>query len=210
MIIFVVVPSNVYAQTSGIIQLDVDQEHHHGTVSIKNIQVDEKEFYKVIHLDIQIKVIDLGLENSASIDPNAIELVNERGKAYLPTNADCTVPDGGAAGDSRPCFQAENDCGKPVWFFLIYGTKGGIGEYHPCFRVEKEFNNFTVNYGYMKLDHYYETTQVGYEPIMKISLNEKNDPTNNIFSNANNINTTKSNDFFTQLLDMIKNWFKLI
>jgi len=200
--------SIAYAQTSNIIQLDVDQLNHHGTVTVKNIQVDEKEFYKVIHLNIQIKVNNLALEDSASIDPNSIELVNEKGKTYLPTNVDCTVPDGGAVGDGRPCFYAENECGKPVWPFLIYGTKGGIGEYHPCFRVEKEFSNFTVNYGYMKLNHEYMSMYMDYEPIMKISLNEKNDPTNNIFSDNNQI-VNKSNDFFMQLLQMIKNWFKL-
>ena len=205
-VILVIIDSstNVFAkQTSGIIQLD--ELNHYGEVSIKNFQVSEKEFYKVIHLNIQIKVKDLALEDGASVFPKAIKLVNENGKSYLPTREECTIPDPLIIGpQGGPCHEAKNDCGMPNWWISIKGTEGGIGEYHPCFRVEKEFNNFKVYY----------TLHVGglnykdYEYLIgDIAVDQKLTP--DIVSNVKNINMTKPQDFFTQFFEWLRNLFNL-
>jgi hypothetical protein len=193
------------AQTSGIIPLDAF--NHHGEISIENVQVSEKEFYKVIHLNIQIKVKDLGLEDSAWFEPDSIKLVNENGKSYLPTREECTAtePPGTLFSYPGPCFKVENECGKPMNPFGIKGTEGGIGNYHPCFRVEKEFNNFKVYYGY---DKPFKPILDEYNPIGNIILNEKNEPTSDVVSNIKNINITNTQDFFAQFFEWIKNLFK--
>lgn len=202
------IPISAFAQTSGIIPLDAF--NHYGEISIKNVQVSEKEFYKVIHLNIQIKVKDLGLEDGASFEPDSIKLVNENGKSYLPTREECTAtePPGTLVSYPGPCFKVENECGKSMWDFSIKGTEGGIGNYHPCFRVEKEFNNFKVYYGYRKTTGELRQYLFEYNPIGKIILNEKNEPTSDVVSDIKNINITKPQDFFAQLFEWFKNLFR--
>lgn len=79
---FLLIPITSFAYTTNNIPLD--SRNHYGEVLVKNVKVLEKEFYKVIVLDIQIKVKDLELERSAWIEPDSIKLVNENGKVYFP------------------------------------------------------------------------------------------------------------------------------
>ena len=204
---------NAYAQTSGIIPLD--GLHHSGVVSIQNIQVSEKEFYKVIHLNVQFKVKDLGLEDSAFFEPNSIKLVNENGKSYYPEYEECTATDpAGTVSFPPPCRHVETDCGVPMFEFGIKGTEGGIGNYHPCFRVEKEFNNFNVYYGYYVQ---FPKTIMGYTQIGNIDLTQSASgqatPSNPSDSNPSTSNPPSSStdqsatNVFEQLLNFLKQIF---
>lgn len=191
-----------FAQAAPSIELD--SRNNYGEVSVKNIRVIEKEFYKVIVLNINFQAKDLELEHIISIYPDAVKLVNENGKLYFPERDECKMaeplvktPDGG------PCYQVENECGKPVWWFSIKGTEGGIKNYHPCFRVEKEFSNFKIYYGHEKFGKSLsDSTQIG-----TINLNELNQQITK--NNSDNISglPKKSTDFFSQLMDMFRSWF---
>lgn len=57
------------------------------------MKVSEKEFYNVIHLNVQIKVKNLELEDIVSIYPDSVKLVNENGKLYFPNRDECNLPE---------------------------------------------------------------------------------------------------------------------
>lgn len=197
----------VFAQTSNI---ELDSRNNYGEISVKNVKVIEREFYKVIVLNIQFQAKDLELENGVSIYPDSIKLVNENDKVYFPTRDECKIPgpiiktpDGG------PCYEVENECGKPVWRFSIKGIEGGIKSYHPCFRVEKEFDSFKVYYGYEEFGK-----SLSYD-IGSIDVNKANHQTIqktekssiDIISDAKNLDSIKPKDIFSQLIDIFRNLF---
>lgn len=188
-----------FAQTAD--NLPLDSRNHHGEVSIKNVKVIEKDYYKVIILDVRFKVTNLQLEDIVSIYPDSIKLVNEKGKTYFPNRDECNlpeplvkVPDGG------PCYEVKNECAKPVWSFDIKGTEGGIGQYHPCFRVEKEFTDFKAYYGYQQFGKSLSDSNL----IGNIDLNKSpQQPASNIKIPT----ATQTKDFFSQFFDIIKKLF---
>ncbi len=95
-----------------------------GEFSVQNVRVTEKEFYKVITIDVHIKVINLELENMVLVSPMNTILVNQNGKTYTQQFDECKIP-------------------------IIYemrGKTGPNGAFSTCFSVEKEFNNFKVYY----------------------------------------------------------------
>ncbi len=123
---------NAYAQTSDLIQLD--DRNHYGQFSIDNVHVSEKEYYKLVLMNVHVKVKNLALEDTANVYWDSITLTNENGKKYqAETNVD-------------------TDCNKKGFDITFYelqtvsGTEGGIGQHSLCFMVEKEFNNFKVYY----------------------------------------------------------------
>jgi len=201
--------ANASAQTSGIIPLD--GLHHNGVVSIQNIQVSEKEYYKVIHLNIQFQVKDLGLEDSAWFEPNSIKLVNENGKSYLPEYEECTATDpAGTVSFPPPCRHVQTDCGVPMFEFGIKGTEGGIGNYHPCFRVEKEFNSFNVYYGYYVQ---FPKTIMGYTQIGNIDLTQNTngqDTTPSTSPSDSNPSTSSASQSTANIFEQLMNFLKQI
>ena len=175
------IPITSFAQTTDNIKLDFT---HYGKFSIQNLQVSEKEFYKEISMNVQIKVQDLELEDIVFMAPFDIRLVNENGKIYTPQVAECRTP----------------------VTVTITGSKGGIGGFPVCFWVEKEFNNFKIQYHNQAL---LESYQVG-----EINLNEHTNQKieklpSDASSETKNPPMTKSNnkDFFSQIIDMIKRLF---
>lgn len=92
-----------------------------------------------------------------------------------------------------PCYKVENKCGKPSWSFAIKGTEGGIKNYHPCFRVEKEFNNFKVYYGYEKFGRSLPDSHL----IESIDLNQ---PFKQNIPDIKIPTATQTKDFFHNLL----------
>ncbi|MGI0060329.1 MAG: hypothetical protein ACREBJ_11245 [Nitrosotalea sp.] len=206
----IVFSADASAQTSDLVLLD--DRNHYGQFSIDNVHVVEKNYYKVIFMDIHVKAKDLALEDTANVFWDSITLTNENGKKYQPE------------GNDGP------DC-KKAWdgtFYVISsvaGSDGGIGQHSSCYMVEKEFNNFKVYYTIP----YYNYNLHSF-PIGNVVLNEKNDPTSSIVSDIQNTtnhavsnienttnravsnieNATMSNpqDFFTQFFEMLKNLFK--
>lgn len=227
-------------QTSGNVPLD--SFNHTGEISIQSVQVDEKEYYKVVHLNVQIKISNLALEDTAWFEPNSIKLVNENGKRYFPTRNDCpTIREGtiGIATWPSSCYQPATDCGYPGVAFPVYGTQGGIVNYHPCFEVEKEFNKFNVYFGYDRPFHpvldqwimvgsidlsqnqnsidgagsYAKNLVTNAGSYAQNLANNASSSAQNLVTNASsyaqNINMTQSKDFFTQFFDWLKNLFHM-
>lgn len=123
---------NAYAQTSDLIRLD--DQNHYGQLSIDNVHVSEKEYYKLVMMDVHVKVKDLALEDFANVYWGSITLTNENGKKYQPEG------------------NVDANCNKKQFDGTFYtipgvkGTEGGIGQQSLCYMVEKEFNNFKVYY----------------------------------------------------------------
>lgn len=171
---------NALAQTSNIVPLD--NRNHYGQFSINNVRVSEKQFYKVIFMDVHVQVKDLGLKDSTTILPYSITIVNKNGKTY-----------------SVPPLQEE--CTRPTWGVDIYGNKGGVGTYSTCFRVDKEFNNFKVYYSYNGVDSKSHSYPIGNVDLNQSSLAHAK-------SGVKQTNLTKAQNFFKQFYEMIKNLFK--
>jgi hypothetical protein len=177
------IPVSSFAQTSGIIPLD--EFNHKGEISINNINVSEREYYKVIFMNVHVKIKDLALEDGTIINTSNIRITNENGKTYGPEGLG-------------------QDCKAPTFSETsITGSEGGIGKFSLCYRVEKEFNNFKVYYTYYSYDLKPHTYQIG-----NIVLNQKNEPTSDVVSDIKNLNMTKPTDFFAQLFEWLKNLFK--
>ena len=122
---------NAYAQTSDLIPLD--QRNHYGQFSIDNVQVSEKDYYKVVSMDVHVKVKDLALEDISDVYWDSITLTNENGKKYQPE------------GNGGPDCKKEWD--GTFWpNTTVTGSEGGIGQHSFCFMVEKEFTDFKVYY----------------------------------------------------------------
>jgi len=122
-----------FAQTSDVIPLD--DRNHYGQFFIDNVHVSEKDYYKVIFMDVHVKVKDLALEDGTSVFPNGIGITNENGKKY---GIEVSGP----------------DCSYPAFSeYQTSGSQGGLIHFSVCYMVEKEFNNFKVHY---------TNTQVGY------------------------------------------------
>jgi hypothetical protein len=182
---------NAYAQTSDLIALD--QRNNHGQFSIDNVHVVEKQYYKVIFMDVHVKVKDLALEDVADVYWTSITLTNENGKKYS------------AEGKNGPDCKKEWD--GTFWeSTTVKGSDGGIGMHSLCYMVEKEFHNFKVYYtipfsmppNYTTL---YPSVQIG-----DIILNQSNDPTYSGGSNPSTSSPSVTN-FFEQLMNYLKQIF---
>lgn len=169
---------NAYAQTSDIIQLD--DLNHFGQISIKNIHVSEKEYYKEIYMDVHVQANDLALEDGFGINAQSFTIMNQNGKSY----------------------GTSSDCNMPTWDVPILGKKGGFGDFSICFEVEKEFNDFKIYYKYHSLN-YFDRSAV---QIGNISLNEKNDPTSSPLTSTPSSSPSITN-FFEQLMNYLKQLF---
>jgi len=174
--------SSALAQTSDLILLDT--QNHYGQFSIDNVHVVEKQYYKIIYIDVHVKVKDLALEDSATAYLDGITLTNENGKKYQST---CTNVGAGTFYDTQ----------------TVSGRDGGIGMRSLCYMVEKEFSNFKVYYTIPYYNFNTHSTQIG-----DIVLDQRNDPTINPTSDIGNSNTPNTLDFFSQLIQWFKNLFK--
>ena len=172
-------PITSFAQTSGLIPID---NKHMGEISIDNVRVVERDYYKVIYTNVHVKVENLALEDGTILEGEII-LQNNNGKIYGPELQDCNVHFQDFSGTAN---------------YTILGSEGGIKTYTLCYEVEKEFNHFTVYV--LKSYPTYHQIQIG-----TIDLNQN--PLTNANSYAQNINMTQPKDFFTRLVDWFKSLF---
>lgn len=147
------ITSSVSMQTADNVLIDRNGVKY-GEFSVQNVRVTEKEFYKIITIDIHIKVKNLELENMVLISPKNTVLINENGKSY---------------------YQQPNECSTPL-LYEMKGKTGPNGAYSTCFSVEKEFDNFKV---YHKTDKSYligtiDLTQINKQTIDIVSDTPKN------------------------------------
>ena len=179
-LVFVVllIPITAFAQSASNIPIDAK---HYGEFSVKNLKVSEKEFYKEISMEMHIKVQNLELEDAVFVAPLSIRLINENGKLYLPKVSECKTP----------------------VTITILGTKGGTGGFPVCYWVEKEFNNFKIQY-------HNDITQKNSE-IGKIDLSQQSIQTESPFESVTDIKIQDvektSKDFFSQIIDFFKRLF---
>lgn len=193
------------AQISSLIPLGFK---HIGEASIDNVQVEEKEYYNIVHVRLYMKLENLALEDGDSLN-GVIILQNEKGKTYGGTICD---------------YQNPNEYSH-ISETMFSGTEGGIIKPAFCYNIEKEFNRFTVYLQqYSNADATYHKYQIG-----SIDLNQNQSPitnagsyaqkivnnttsyaqniVNNASSYSKNINMTQSKDFFAQFFDWLKNLF---
>ncbi len=191
---------NAYAQTSDLIVLD--QRNNHGQFSIDNVHVVEKQYYKVIFMDVHVKVKDLALEDIADVYWTSITLTNENGKKYS------------AEGRDGP--DCKKDWDGTFWdSTTVKGSDGGIGMHSFCYMVEKEFHNFKVYYiiPFNNLNNPYTPFQIG-----NIVLDQSNDPTSTPSSSSTDSNPSSSipsissasqsaTNIFEQLMNFLRQIF---
>jgi hypothetical protein len=194
-----IIPITSFAQASDLIPLD--DRNHYGQFSIDNVHVSEKEYYKVIFIDVHVKVKDLALEDSSEVFWDGITLTNENGKKY------------------QAIKNVGSDCNPKQWdgtFYVMQGVsgkEGGIGQHSLCYMVEKEFYNFKV---YYNIPYYTIPNSDMHSPSFQIGnivLNQSNDPTFNGVSNPSTSNPSTSStsqsatNIFTQFFDWLKSLF---
>lgn len=201
--LMIVLSLNAYAQTPNTVLLD--EQNHYGQFSIDNVRVFEKDYYKVVSMNVHVKVKDLALEDSSNVYWYSITLTNENGKKYQ--------AEGGV----------DADCNKKGWdgtFYevqMVSGSEGGIGQHSLCYMVEKEFNNFKVYYTspLNNPNNPFPVFQIGSidltqdtnDQVQTLSQNPSNSSQSSP-SNFSSPSTSQSQtDIFEQLIDMIKNLF---
>ena len=188
-------PLNAYAQTSDLVPLE--DKKHYAQFSIDNVRVEEKDYYKVIFMDVHIKVKDLALEDSTEIN-GKVTLTNENGKTYQPNPPDCQLP-----------------CLFPLT--LITGAEGGIGKISVQYMVEKEFNKFKVYYNIPYYDmqnpsnNPYPSFQIGSIDLTNVNgqvPTPSSSPSDtNPSSNLSTSNISQSTNIFEQLMNWLKQIF---
>jgi len=193
---------NAYAQASNIIRLD--DQNHYGQLSIDNVHVSEKEYYKLVIMDVHVKVKDLALEDFANVYWGSITLTNENGKKYQPEG------------------NVDANCNKKQFdgtFYTIPGVKGsegGIGQQSLCYMVEKEFNNFKVYYtipyyNTNNPDNPYTSFQIGNIDLTNTDgqVTAPSSPSDSSSSPNPSISTTSQStaNIFEQLMNFFKQIF---
>lgn len=188
--------SNAYAQTSGLIPIGFK---HMGEVSIDNVSVDEKEYYKIVHVKLYMKINGLALEDGDSLN-GAILLQNANGKTY-----------GGTLCDYQNPLEASHFTETS-----FVGTQGGINKPTFCYNVEKEFNQLTVYLQqYSNSDASYHKYLIGNIDLTQTSSSSSSDsgssPSSLSDSNPSSSNSaTASGSSSTNIFDQLMNFLKQI
>jgi len=177
-------PITSFAQSTGDVRLGGGK--YDGVFTIQNVKVVEKDTYKIIFMDVTIRVKNLESKDVYWHSASSIKLVNENDKSYY-------FPFGGCAGTPE--------------FLVIYPNRGGVDTYSTCFKVEKEFNNFKIQYQNNNLKKSYE--------IGKIDLNQKSEmiqksekpPIDTVKDIKIQDVEKTSKDFFSQIMEFFKKLF---
>lgn len=93
-----------------------------GTFSIEKIILSEKEYYRIISINLNIKAENLELGDTVFLSPIDFTLENEKGKKYV----------------NQP-----QECSSPLTY-QITGKTGSNLSVIVCYEVEKEFDRFDV------------------------------------------------------------------
>jgi len=177
-------PTTSFGQTSD--EIPVGSGKYDGVFTIQNVKMVENDTYKMISMDVTIKVKNLESKDVYWHSTSSITLVNENGKTYR-------VPFGG--------------CGGTPESLVIYPNRGGEGTYTTCFKVDKEFSNFKIQYQNNILKKSYEIGNLDLNQINQqtVQTTEKS-PIDTVIE-TKIPNTSKPKDFFSQILDMLKKLF---
>jgi hypothetical protein len=187
---------NVYAQTSNTVLLD--DRNHMGQFSINNVSVSEKQYYKVIFMNIDVKVNNLGMEDGTTILPNSITLVNDNGTSYG---------------------QDTQECSPPIWGLSLDGKEGGVGTLSTCYSVEKNFNNFKVYYSFWDdadgTRHSYQIgnidlTQDTNDQVQMLSSSPSNSSQSSSNFSSSNYSTSSTSQSATDIFGQLMNFLKQI
>jgi hypothetical protein len=109
-----------------------------------------------------------------------VRLVGENGKLYLPQVRECKTP----------------------VVVTASSYEGGIVSFPVCYWVEKELNDFKIQY-YNEV--FVESYQIG-----EITLNKQLEPKTVKSPEIKQSPDEPTNDIFSQILNMIKKWFGFI
>jgi len=116
--------------------------------SVQNIDIVDKEHYKLIKIFVDAKVKNIELEDRYLISATSFTLQNENGKLY---------------------HNQESDCKSPVLlFYQITGKTGGEVTIPLCFHVENHYNFFDI---YYRSDKNYKIDSISLNEYSKSSTN---------------------------------------
>jgi hypothetical protein len=116
--------------------------------SVQNIDIVDKEHYKLIKIFVDAKVKNIELEDRYLISATSFTLQNENGKSY---------------------HNQESDCKSPLLlFYQITGKTGGEVTIPLCFHVENHYNFFDI---YYRSDKNYKIDSISLNEYSKSSTN---------------------------------------
>lgn len=138
---------NSFAQTADIVITGQGIGKKYGDFSVQNVRVSEKQHYKVVTIDVHVKVKNSELQDWFVFSPIQTNLVNLKGKSYPPDPSECKIPT----------------------MYQVSGKKGPDFTYSLCFSVEKDINEFKVTYRSDKL------YQIGKIDLTQKQVKEKKD-----------------------------------